>query len=156
MARSVSAYLADLADSCDAIDHALAGVDLATYHEDRFIRSAVERELILIGEAVGAVRRLDPESFTHISHARTIVGLRNVLAHERDHSRVVLFVERRDHGPVRLQERPLCSEDALRGRRVDDDRGGPETASDQQLGDESAHRVADQDRGSAISPTASA
>ena len=41
-----------------------------------------EREFILIGEAVGAVGRMDAASLARISHARMIVGFRNVLTHD--------------------------------------------------------------------------
>ena len=50
MPRSPAAYLADVIDACDAITEVLTGVDLATYSERRPIRSAVERELTVIGE----------------------------------------------------------------------------------------------------------
>ena len=46
------------------------------------IRSAVEREFIIIGEAVGSLGRLEPDLASRITHARLIVGLRNRLAHE--------------------------------------------------------------------------
>jgi uncharacterized protein with HEPN domain len=82
MPRSIAAYLADILDACDAVQDVLAGVDLATYQRTRAIRSAVEREFILIGEAVAAVGRVDPASLMQISHARMIVGFRNVLTHD--------------------------------------------------------------------------
>jgi uncharacterized protein with HEPN domain len=82
MPRSIAAYLADILDACDAVQDVLAGVDLAAYQRTRAIRSAVEREFILIGEAVGAVGRMDAASLSRISHARMIVGFRNVLTHD--------------------------------------------------------------------------
>jgi len=48
----------------------------------RAIRSAVEREFILIGEAVGGVGRMSPELLEGISYARMIVGFRNLLTHD--------------------------------------------------------------------------
>jgi uncharacterized protein with HEPN domain len=82
MPRSVIAYLADIVDACDAINVVLAGVDLDAYRDTRAIRSAVEREFILIGEAVGCVGRTSPEMLDGISHARMIVGFRNLLTHD--------------------------------------------------------------------------
>ena len=82
MPRSVAAYLADIVDACDAVEAVLAGVDLTTYQETRAIRSSVEREFILVGEAVTGIRRLHPQAAEGISHARKIVGFRNLLAHE--------------------------------------------------------------------------
>jgi len=82
MPRSAAAYLADILDACDAVQGVLVGVDLATYQRTRAIRSSVEREFILIGEAVAAVGRTNPASLVQISHARMIVGFRNVLTHD--------------------------------------------------------------------------
>ncbi len=82
MPRSVAAYLADILDACDAIEAVLVGVDLATYQQERAVRSAVEREFILVGEAVAGIGRLQPQLVDSISHARMIVGFRNVLTHD--------------------------------------------------------------------------
>jgi len=82
MPRSAAAYLADILEACDAIESVLAGVDLVAYRGRRAIRSSVEREFILIGEAVASLRRLAPELATGITDARVIVGFRNALTHE--------------------------------------------------------------------------
>jgi len=82
MPRSAAAYLSDILEACDAIEDVLAGVDLATYQETRAVRSAVEREFIIIGEAISVLRRIAPDDVDGISHARMIVGFRNVLAHD--------------------------------------------------------------------------
>lgn len=82
MPRSVAAYLVDVVAACDAIESVLEDVDLAAYRSRRAIRSSVEREFILIGEAVASLRRLAPELAARITDARVIVGLRNVLTHE--------------------------------------------------------------------------
>ncbi|MDZ4064102.1 MAG: HepT-like ribonuclease domain-containing protein [Coriobacteriia bacterium] len=82
MQRSVAAYLSDILDACDSIESILSCVDLDTYLRTREKRSAVEREFIIIGEAVAAMRRDAPELVGDISHARLIVGFRNVLTHD--------------------------------------------------------------------------
>ena len=82
MPRSTAAYLADVVDACDAITEVLSGVDLGTYALRRPIRSAVEREFTIIGEAVSALTRQNPEVAAGISHARLIVGFRNQVVHE--------------------------------------------------------------------------
>ena len=82
MPRSSLAYLLDIIEACDAIDSVLAGVDLEAYRSKRPIRSAVEREFILIGEAIRSLVRLEPDLSDRISHARMIVGFRNQLAHD--------------------------------------------------------------------------
>jgi uncharacterized protein with HEPN domain len=82
MPRSTAAYLADVVDACDSISEVLEGVDLETYRARRPIRSAVEREFVIIGEAVSALTRQAPEVAAGISHARLIVGFRNQVVHE--------------------------------------------------------------------------
>jgi uncharacterized protein with HEPN domain len=82
MPRSAAAYLADIVDACDAIEMVLRGVDLARYHNERSIRSAVEREFIIIGEAVASLARIDPQLSTGVTQVRLIVGFRNQLAHD--------------------------------------------------------------------------
>ena len=82
MQRSPRAYLADIIDACDAIAAALHGVELSRYENDRLIRSAMEREFILIGEALAFLARLDASLSARVSHVRIIVGLRNLLTHD--------------------------------------------------------------------------
>jgi uncharacterized protein with HEPN domain len=82
MPRSTAAYLADIVDACDAVAEVLTGVDLGTYCSRRSVRSSVEREFTIIGEAIGVLSRRDPALASRISHARLIVGFRNRLVHE--------------------------------------------------------------------------
>lgn len=82
MPRNTAAYLSDIVEASDAIQDVLSGVDLAAYQKTRAIRSAVEREFITIGEAISVLGRFAPEVVNGISHARMIVGFRNVLTHD--------------------------------------------------------------------------
>ncbi|MDO9557198.1 MAG: DUF86 domain-containing protein [Coriobacteriia bacterium] len=82
MPRDARAYLADIVDSCGAITLAMDGIDLDAYRSNRLIRSAVEREFTIIGEAVSVLSSKSPEVFTSITHARRIVDFRNQLTHE--------------------------------------------------------------------------
>lgn len=82
MPRDARAYLVDILDSCDAISQALSGLDLDAYAANRLVRSSVEREFIIIGEAAAALSRIAPDLFASISHARRIVDFRNRLTHE--------------------------------------------------------------------------
>jgi len=82
MRRSSLSYLTDIVDCCDALAVTLSGVDLPAYGATRTIRSAVERELTIIGEAVNALSRIAPDLSARISHSRMIVGLRNQLVHD--------------------------------------------------------------------------
>ena len=82
MPRDQRAYLADIIESCDAIENATRDLDLQGYRENRLVRSSVEREFIIIGEAVAALDRIAPEVFGAITRARRIVDFRNQLTHE--------------------------------------------------------------------------
>ena len=82
MPRDARAYLADIIESCDAIEAAIGGFDLEDYLENRLVRSSVEREFIIIGEAIVVLSRKSPETYAAITKARRIVDFRNKLAHE--------------------------------------------------------------------------
>jgi len=82
MPRDPRAYLSDIIESCDAITSAVAGLDLERYQRNRLVRSSVEREFIIIGEAVAALAHAAPGLFEAITRARRIVDFRNQLTHE--------------------------------------------------------------------------
>lgn len=82
MQRDSRAYLADILESCDAISTALSGMQIGDYLSNRLVRSSVEREFIIIGEAVLALSHKAPDIFKSISNARRIVDFRNRLTHE--------------------------------------------------------------------------
>ena len=82
MARNVSAYLQDALEACTAIEDVMSGVSVEEYRTKRAVRSAVEREFIIIGEALRRVSALDERLFRSISNSRAIVDFRNMLAHD--------------------------------------------------------------------------
>ena len=82
MPRNSAAYLADIVEACDGLAEVLSGVDLETYRERRSVRTSVEREFTIIGEAIAVLSRRDPDLAARISHVRLIVGFRNRLVHE--------------------------------------------------------------------------
>ena len=82
MPRDARAYLADIVESCDAIAAAVRDLDLARYQGSRLVRSSVEREFIIMGEAAAALGRFAPKIFDSITRARRIVDFRNQLTHE--------------------------------------------------------------------------
>jgi len=82
MPRDRRAYLDDIVAACDAITVAVAGLELTDYEANRLVRSSVEREFIIIGEAMAALARVAPSAFDSIPRARRIVDFRNQLTHE--------------------------------------------------------------------------
>ena len=82
MRRDTKAFLIDVVEASDAILEAVNGINLEDYCNSRLIRSSVEREFILIGEALTNLSRLNNELFTKIENAPRIISFRNKLTHE--------------------------------------------------------------------------
>ncbi|MDQ2986204.1 MAG: DUF86 domain-containing protein [Armatimonadota bacterium] len=87
---------------CDAIEAGRLIAEFAdklseeSYLASSLHRSAIERQLFIIGEALAQVSRIDRELFDSIPYAPRIVSFRNLLAHgyaEVDDSRVWVIVE---------------------------------------------------------------
>lgn len=76
-----AAFLWDVRGAADSIAAFIDGLDEDQYLADALRRSAVERQLEIIGEALNNLRRVDPDTATEIPDLHRIVGLRNVLAH---------------------------------------------------------------------------
>jgi len=81
MQREPRAFVEDIVVSCDAIAADLTGVDVQSYLASRMIRSAVEREFMIVGEAINRLADIAPDLFERITEGRTIVDFRNQLAH---------------------------------------------------------------------------
>jgi uncharacterized protein with HEPN domain len=81
MMRDITAYLCDIIDACDSIASILAGISIEEYVMTREKRSAVEREFIVIGEAVSMLAKFWPDRFKHLSDGRKAIGFRNILTH---------------------------------------------------------------------------
>ena len=62
-------------DAREAVERALrftAGKSFAHYEADELLRSAVERQLEIVGEALGKLRQVDPGTARSIRPAETI------------------------------------------------------------------------------------
>ncbi len=77
-------YVYDILSSCDFLLEFVAGRTIADYERDRGFRSAVERELQIIGEAVMQLERTAPHLAARIPEHRNIIGFRHVLVHGYD------------------------------------------------------------------------
>jgi len=74
-------YLFDVVTACEAILQFIHGKDFAAYEADLMFRSAVERQLMIVGEALNKANRLDESVMEHIPETRDIIQLRNIIAH---------------------------------------------------------------------------
>jgi uncharacterized protein with HEPN domain len=81
--REEKKLLVDIIDSINSIDEHLEGRRIfEEYTANKTKRRAVEREIEIIGEAMSKLLKIDPT--ISISHARTIVNLRNKVIHAYD------------------------------------------------------------------------
>jgi len=79
--RDVRAWLADAAQACDVIQTCTADRTLDQYERDIVIRSAVERQFEIIGEAMRRILAAEPGLELRLPEAREVIDFRNFLAH---------------------------------------------------------------------------
>jgi uncharacterized protein with HEPN domain len=77
----------DAQDAARSIVEFTAGKQEADYAASKLLRSAVERQFEILGEALGALRRKSPDVADRIPDIANLVALRNILAHEYDRVR---------------------------------------------------------------------
>lgn len=80
-------YLDDSEKAARLILEFVTGRALADYESDIFLRSAVDRQFLIVGEALTRIRRDEPDLLDTITDSRRIITFRNILAH--DYSRVL-------------------------------------------------------------------
>jgi len=80
--RDPSAYVWDIRDACRTIDRAMRGMGRQEYVTSTMQRLAIERLLIIIGEAVGRLAKVDAAMAAELGEVGQIVGFRNVLVHQ--------------------------------------------------------------------------
>ena len=76
-----AAHLWDVQEAAERIASFIAGLTRDSYIADDLHRSAVERQLLIVGEALNNLRKVDAETAERIPDIVRIIGLRNVLAH---------------------------------------------------------------------------
>ncbi|MDQ7844554.1 MAG: DUF86 domain-containing protein [Armatimonadota bacterium] len=79
--HEIAKYLLDIADACHLVMQFTTGRTLADYRADPMLRSAVERQFEIIGEALRQALRLDPKLAERITDADRIIAFRNRLIH---------------------------------------------------------------------------
>jgi uncharacterized protein with HEPN domain len=81
MHADAAKLLWDARQAADRVARYTRAKTLRDYEADDFLRSAVERQFEIIGEALAALRRLDPNTALRIEQLARIVAFRNVLIH---------------------------------------------------------------------------
>jgi uncharacterized protein with HEPN domain len=77
-------HLFDMRQAAELIARFTESRTFDDYAADPMLRSAVERQLEILGEALGRLKRSDPEIAGKISDYRRIIAFRNVLIHGYD------------------------------------------------------------------------
>jgi len=71
----------DAEQALQRIQRFVARKDFAAYQSDELLRSAVERQFEILGEALNQLLRLDPSIAEKIPELSRIVAFRNILIH---------------------------------------------------------------------------
>lgn len=73
--------LLDIEEAADSIMDFVDGRNFEDYEDNALIRSAVERQFEIIGEALSKLGRMDQELVERIPEYRRIISFRNILIH---------------------------------------------------------------------------
>jgi uncharacterized protein with HEPN domain len=81
MPPEIAKFLRDIEQACVVLEEYVKDKSFDDYLITRMLRDAVEREFILIGEALLQAHKIDSSLAQSVSELRRIVGFRNVLVH---------------------------------------------------------------------------
>lgn len=83
MTEKSKKYLSDVLMAINLIREFTVGItDFTVYDKDRKTQSAVERQLVIIGEALNKLRQIESEVV--VENDKQIIGFRNRLVHAYD------------------------------------------------------------------------
>jgi uncharacterized protein with HEPN domain len=74
-------YLYDIREACGKLEKFTRSRSLDDYRADEMLRSAVERQFEIIGEALSKLGKLDSALVAQIRDSRRIIAFRNILIH---------------------------------------------------------------------------
>ncbi len=81
MQLEVKKYLYDIQQAAALVTAFVADRNFADFEADPMLRSAVERQFEIMGEAMSRLAKLDPTVVSQISEVRRIIAFRNILIH---------------------------------------------------------------------------
>ena len=84
MTNEVKKRLYDAWSACQAVEEFTAGKTLTDYREDLLLRSAVERQLEIVGEALGQAAEVTEALSEEVPDLSDIISFRNRIAHGYD------------------------------------------------------------------------
>jgi uncharacterized protein with HEPN domain len=74
-------FLFDISRAAALAQEFIAGKTFEDYAANPMLRSAVERQLEIVGEALAQLSRRDPATASQISEHHRIIAFRNILVH---------------------------------------------------------------------------
>jgi uncharacterized protein with HEPN domain len=81
MQHDAKKYLYDIQQACELVAGFTRDKQLADYLNDPLLRSAVERQIEIIGEAASGMSKATPDVAMHIAHYKRMIAMRNRLIH---------------------------------------------------------------------------
>jgi len=81
MRRDPKTYLYDIREAGNRLERFIADKSFEDYLKDDLLRSAVERQFEIIGEALGQLGKMAPDQLEKISDAGKVIAFRNILIH---------------------------------------------------------------------------
>ena len=81
MQPEIYKYLYDVNSACKALTEFTRNKTLDDYQSDTLLRSGVERQFEIIGEALNQALKMDPDLAEAITNVRQIINLRNIIIH---------------------------------------------------------------------------
>lgn len=76
--------LLDAVQAIDLVQEFVAGISLVDYSADKMRRSAVERQLEILGEACSRLAKLEPVLIDSVVNLKLAIDLRNRIIHGYD------------------------------------------------------------------------
>jgi uncharacterized protein with HEPN domain len=103
MNNRINKFLYDIKKSIEKIENYVHNKDIDAYSNDEMLRDAVERNLLIIGEAMNNIVKLDPG--IKITSKIEIIGMRNRIVHGYDMvSNVAVWDAIENHIPILKRE----------------------------------------------------
>jgi uncharacterized protein with HEPN domain len=84
MQHDVEKYLLDILNAARDFQQFVGSLDFDAYHANKLIKAAVERKFEIIGEALGRVASLSPETANSIHEYQKMIAFRNIIIHGYD------------------------------------------------------------------------